>query len=98
MNCETCTHRPDPVPYAVHESDMARQERTIRRVWIALLVVIVLFVGSNAFWIWRESQFEIVEKTEVQMENESGYVNYIGNDGDIYNGKSEGYEDEDENP
>ena len=88
MNCETCTHRPDPVPFAVHESAMARQERTIRRLWILLLVLVVLLVGSNALWIWYESQFEDVT-TEVEMENESGFVSYIGRDGDIYNGETE---------
>lgn len=88
MNCETCTHRPDPVPFAVHESAMARMERTIRRLWILLIVLVVLLVGSNALWIWYESQFEDVT-TEVEMENESGFVSYIGRDGDIYNGETE---------
>lgn len=91
MNCDTCTHRPDPVPYAVHESAMARQERTIRRLWILLLVLVVLFVGSNAAWIWYEAQMEVVEDS-VELENDSCYVNYIGNDGDIYNGTDQGHE------
>ena len=88
MNCDTCTHRPDPVPFAVHESAMARMERTIRRLWILLIILVVLLVGSNALWIWYESQFEDVT-TEVEMENESGFVSYIGRDGDIYNGETE---------
>ena len=84
MNCDTCTHRPDPVPYAVHESAMARQERTIRRLWILLLVLVVLLVGTNALWIWYESQFEDVY-TEITQENDRGFNSYIGNDGDINN-------------
>lgn len=36
---------------------MARQERTIKRLWIALILVIVLLVGSNCAWLWYESQF-----------------------------------------
>lgn len=87
-NCESCGKRPpEPVPYVVHESDMARQERTIKRLWILLLVLIVLFVGSNAWWIWRESQFAD-EYYEITQENEDGYNNFIGNDGDIYNGEA----------
>lgn len=86
MNCESCTHRPDPVPFAVHESAMARMERTIRRLWILLIVLVVLLVGSNALWIWYESQFE---KVEVTQENEDGYNSFIGNDGDIYNGETD---------
>lgn len=85
-NCESCGKRhPEPVPYVVHESDMARLERTIKRLWILLLVLIVLFVGSNGWWIWRESQFEDITITQ---ENEDGYNNFIGNDGDIYNGEA----------
>ncbi len=96
MNCELCSKHPDPVPFAVHESAMARAERTIKRLWILLILVIVLLVGSNALWIWYESQFEDVT-TEVEMENESGFVSYIGRDGDIYNGETES-QDETPNP
>lgn len=84
-DCERCTKAPEPVPYVVHESDMARQERTIKRLWILLLVIVGLFVGSNGWWIWRESQFEDITITQ---ENEDGYNNFIGNDGDIYNGEA----------
>ena len=87
-NCESCGKRPpEPVPYVVHESDMARQERTIKRLWILLLVIVGLFVGSNVWWIWRESQFAD-EYYEITQENEDGYNNFIGNDGDIYNGEA----------
>ena len=82
MNCETCTHRPDPVPFTVHESNMARMERTIRRLWILLIILVVLLVGTNALWIWYESKFEDIEITQ---ENERGINNFIGNDGDINN-------------
>ena len=92
MNCETCTHRPDPVPFAVHESAMARQERTIRRLWILLLVLVALLVGSNALWIWYESQFEDVTdqwEFDVDQETSDGGSNYvIGRD--FSNGKANG--------
>lgn len=85
-NCESCGKRPpEPVPYVVHEADMARLERTIKRLWILLLVIVGLFVGSNGWWIWRESKFEDITITQ---ENEDGYNNFIGNDGDIYNGEA----------
>lgn len=85
MKCETCTKRPDAVPYMVHESAMARMERTVRRLWILLIILAVFLVGSNALWIVYESQFETVEVTQ---ENEDGYNSFIGNDGDIYNGET----------
>ena len=40
------------VPYIVHEADMARQERTIKRLWIALVIVSVLsLLLLTASWI-----------------------------------------------
>lgn len=81
--CESCSKRPpEPVPYVVHEADMARLERTSRRLWIVLLVLIVLLAGSNAAWIYYENSFEDISITQ---ENEDGYNNFIGNDGDITN-------------
>ena len=47
-----------PVPYLVHEGVLARMERTIKRLWILCIVLIVLFVGTNAGWLYYESQFE----------------------------------------
>lgn len=88
MKCESCTKRPDAVPYMVHESAMARMERTVRRLWILLIITVVFLVGSNALWIVYESQLEDVT-TSVEMDNENGYNSYIGNDGDIYNGTNE---------
>lgn len=68
---------------------MARQERTIKRLWILLILVISLLVATNGAWIWYESQWEVVETTEITQENDGGYNNYIGNDGDIYNGEAD---------
>ncbi len=74
-----------PVPYLVHEGVLARMERTIKRLWILCIVLIVLFVGTNAGWLYYESQWEDVVVTQ---ENADGYNNYVGNDGDIYNGET----------
>jgi hypothetical protein len=91
-DCKTCKENHqnvEPVPYIVHESAMARMERTIKRLWIALILVICLLVATNGAWLWYESQWEVVE-TEITQENDGGYNNYIGNDGDIYNGETNG--------
>ena len=77
------------IPYIVHESAMARMERQFKRLWITILVLIVLLIGTNGVWIWYESQFEDVVTTEVTQENSDGYNNYIGNDGDIVNGETD---------
>lgn len=90
-NCETCKkvqNAPENVPYIVHESSMARMERQIKRLWITILTLIFLLVGSNCAWIWWNNQWETVEKWEITQENDGGYNNYIGNDGDIVNGET----------
>ena len=64
MSCETCKNKPptpESVPYIVHESAMARAERTAKRLWITILTLIFLLVGSNCVWIWYENQFEDIE-------------------------------------
>lgn len=71
------------VPYIVHEGDMARLERTIRRLWILNILLVLLLVGTNASWIWYENQF--IDEVTITQENDDGYNNYIGNDGDINN-------------
>lgn len=74
-----CTGMKD-VPYIVHEGVMARMERTVRRLWILCLVLVLLLVGSNALWLHHVAQFEEFETTEIQQDGEG--VNIIGN-GDI---------------
>ena len=93
MDCETCKEKrrvvvqtPKDVPYIAHESAVARLERIIKRLWVLALVLIVLLAASNAAWIWYCNQWETVESWEITQENDGGYNNYIGNDGDIVNG------------
>lgn len=63
-----------PVPYVAHQSAMARAERTQKRlIWIIVLLI-VLFVGSNFAWIVYESQFDVVEDTNITQENEMGMM------------------------
>lgn len=90
-NCSNCNHEnknPEAVPYIVHESAMARAERAAKRLWVVIILLIMMLVGTNAAWIWYESQFETIT-TEVTQENADGYNNYIGNDGDINNGEAD---------
>ena len=91
-NCSNCKNEnvnSKAVPYIVHESAMARTERSAKRLWIVVIVLIVMLVGTNGAWIWYEAQFDVVETTEVVQENSDGYNDYIGNDGDIGNGETD---------
>ncbi len=94
--CNGCGERkaPETISYFEHESDMARMERHLKRSWITNIILIFLLVGMFiGFWVY-ESQFETVETVEeiVVDADENGIANYIGNDGDIINGESDGKE------
>lgn len=73
----------EQISYYVHEGIMARMERTIKRLWILCIIIFLAFVISNGAWIWYENQF--MDEVTITQENEDGYNNYIGNDGDITN-------------
>ena len=88
-DCKSCKSKEQPsetVPYIVHEGMIARAERTAKRLWITILLLIVLLVGTNGAWIWYQSQFEDIA---ISQENEDGYNNFVGNDGDIFNDETD---------
>lgn len=77
------------IPYIAHESEMARLERVIKRLFILIIILILLLFGTNAGWLWYESQFEDVE-TKVTQELDSGEGgDAIINDGVHINGEGE---------
>lgn len=87
MNCENCEiykarQEAEHVPFPVHESIISTLERTIKRLWIIILVLIFLFVGTNAAWIWYECQFEDVVTTYEADARDGGNAVANGN-GDV---------------
>lgn len=91
--CNGCGtgNQPISVPYVAHESSMARAERQAKRLVAIIVLLIVLLVGSNIGWMIYESQFETVETSSEEVivdAGSNGVANYIGNDGDIYNGEN----------
>lgn len=53
MNCQDCKYK-----RLREESALAMAERTIRRLWITVLVLIVLMAGMATGFFVYESQFE----------------------------------------
>lgn len=77
------------VPYIVHEGDMSRMERTNKRLWIIVIMLILLLIASNTAWLMYESQFTD-EKTTYEQEveqdaSDGGNNQFIGGD---YNGET----------
>lgn len=78
------------IPYIAFESATSRQERTIKRLWILCLVLIIALLGTNAGWIYWENQFEdvsVTQEVEATADGESDLnLNTVG--GDYYGGES----------
>lgn len=71
------------IPYFVHEGEMARAERHMKRLWIALIVAILIAFASNIAWIIYDAQYD---KTSYEQDGE-GINNFnIGEQGDLING------------
>lgn len=72
-----------PVPFAAHESALARSERHNKRLWIVILVLIGALIGTNLAWIIYENSFDdYVITQEVEQDAENGTNNFVG--GDVY--------------
>ena len=84
------------VPYLVHEGAMVRMERQIKRLWIALIVAIASLLIAILAFLWYPNLYDF-ESYEVSATG-NGNANYIGQDGDIYNGLCESTEANKEKP
>ncbi len=78
------------VPYIVYEGELARAERMNKRLWVLIILLVCLLVGSNGAWLYYESQWQVMEDTtitqDVSQEAESGSNTFVGGD---YYGKTE---------
>lgn len=82
-SCKESRQSVEPVPYIVHESAMARQERTIKRLWILLILVISLLVATNGAWIWYENQF-VEENWTYEATTDNGGTAIANGEGEVY--------------
>lgn len=86
MKCESCKSKeysaPESVPYIVHESSLARMERQVKRLWIALVVCIAMLFACNVGFLVYESQFETIA-----YEQDGDGINNVnlGEQGDLRN-------------
>lgn len=65
---------PESVPYIVHEAEIARQERHIKRLWIVLIVAIAAIVLITGGFLWYLNQYDFTS-----YEQDGQGINIIGN-------------------
>lgn len=76
------------IPYIAHEAEVARLERTIKRLTIIIVLCVALIFASNALWLYYWNQYEYVGK-ETSVTQDGLGVNIIG----AYNEVDDGSED-----
>lgn len=63
-------------------------DRTIKRLWIVIILLLVMLFGSNAAWIYYESQWAVVESSVTQEAVADGDNDLRLVGGDYYGGTS----------
>lgn len=84
------------IPYIAHESEMARMERVVKRMFILIIILIVLLFGTNAGWLWYEQQFADITTTVEQGVTADDHGKAIINDG-VHINDGEGVPESDDN-
>ena len=79
MACKNCKDNEQIPEQGKNELAFAFAERMVRRLWVTILVLIFLLVGTNCAWLWYESQWETVYQ-EVTQEADNGTNNFVGGD------------------
>lgn len=75
------------VPYIAHEAEVARLERTIKRLTQIIIICLVLIFASNALWFYYWNQYEYVgEETSVTQDGLG--VNIIGAHNEVNDGSN----------
>lgn len=69
------------IPYFAFEGEMARSERHIKRLWVAIIVLAFVTVVTNVMWIWYISQYDYTTY-DYEQSNEDG-VNVVGEDNEV---------------
>lgn len=73
------------------ERMQAKDERNDRWRNITIIILIILLVVTNAMWLVAWNQYDYVDDYSIDVASDGGGdANYIGNNGDINYGESDG--------
>lgn len=82
------------IPYFVHQDDMNKLDQSHKRVekWLIgfMIAIFIALIGTNAYWIYYEQQFEDVVTETYTAETDQGGTAIANGDGTVtVNGESE---------
>lgn len=81
--CNHCGEQSDSFAMELLKGYSAQAQRW----FITCLIVIFMWLSTIGIFIWYLNQYDY-ESITTTVESETGVANYIGNDGDIYNGEN----------
>lgn len=97
MDCNTCEGKHTElksISLAAFESMEASMERTIKRLWIALVMSVLFIFFSNVAWLWAWVQYDYTsEETVTTYQQDGRGLNIIGdsNEVDRYGSEEDSY-------
>ena len=74
MSCKT------NLDLAKSEGEAMRQQKTIKWLVLVIALLILCLVGTNAFWIYHESQYKVEKNQVVEQVADNGTNNFVGGD------------------
>lgn len=74
----------EKVPYIIHEGEVARLERTIKRLFVVVLVSVALIFATNAVWLYYWNQYEYTDE-QISYEQDGEGANVIGSGNEVTN-------------
>lgn len=86
--------RPDTVPTCVYDDAVSAAEHREKIHWVAHFIeLIIILLVVVAFLVYL-NQYDVVSNETVTVDGQTGVANYIGKDGNIYNGENNGAQDQ----
>ena len=77
-----------------HEIIVAVMERQVKRLFILCIILFIALVGTNAYWIWNENQYQDVVTETYTAETDAGGTAIANGDGSVtVNGESDLHQD-----
>lgn len=77
-----------------HEIIVAVMERQVKRLFILCIILFIALVGTNAYWIWNENQYQDVVTETYTAETDAGGTAIANGDGSVtINGESDLHQD-----
>lgn len=85
--------RPETVPVYVYDDAVVRAAHQIKIHWRMHFVMLAVIVAIVVGFLIYLNQYEYVSNDEVLVDGANGVANYVGKDGNIYNGPNSSCED-----